>query len=325
MISRRKRRIYSVLRRSCTVHLKWQTCTRACWLGLQVGALLFCRFCSQCLPAADMWALGCLLYTLCYGVHPFANATQLQIVNANVRYPATVPGGQPVNPLALVIMQALLQQQVFGILRSSINRLSHARSFFSRQPLLRPTAQQLKAAIEHAVAGGAVATLPPLAPPPRPSSSSSPAASNISTSLPRLPPSPSSEALLSPQPREIVITDATPVSPSRELCEPAPLPQWAHFDNEEDLPPPLPLLRDGEQQQAASSSFLPKSAVAAAGVVIPTGTERDSCAHPTCAPPYNSTSRDLQVVCECQSALSPKQKERRCGRSSHCSTPRGSR
>ena len=45
------------------------------------------------MPAADMWALGCLLYTLCYCVHPFMNATQLQIVNANVRFPATVPGG----------------------------------------------------------------------------------------------------------------------------------------------------------------------------------------------------------------------------------------
>jgi serine/threonine protein kinase len=59
-----------------------------------------------------MWALGCLLYTLCYGTHPFASATQLQIVNANVRYPQAAPGGQPVNPVALAILQALLQQQV---------------------------------------------------------------------------------------------------------------------------------------------------------------------------------------------------------------------
>jgi serine/threonine protein kinase len=65
------------------------------------------NFCS-----ADMWALGCLLYTLCYGTHPFASATQLQIVNANVRYPQAAPGGQPVNPVALAILQALLQQQV---------------------------------------------------------------------------------------------------------------------------------------------------------------------------------------------------------------------
>jgi hypothetical protein len=59
-----------------------------------------------------MWALGCLLFTLCYCCHPFANATQLQIVNANVRYPPVAPDGKPVNAIALAIMQALLQQQV---------------------------------------------------------------------------------------------------------------------------------------------------------------------------------------------------------------------
>ncbi len=59
-----------------------------------------------------MWALGCLLYSFCYCCHPFAAATQLQIVNANVRYPPTAPDGQPVNAVALAIMQALLQQQV---------------------------------------------------------------------------------------------------------------------------------------------------------------------------------------------------------------------
>lgn len=67
---------------------------------------------TRVVPAADMWALGCLLYTLCYCSHPFTDATQLQIVNANVRYPKTVPGGQPVAPLALAVIQALLQQQV---------------------------------------------------------------------------------------------------------------------------------------------------------------------------------------------------------------------
>ena len=89
------------------------------------------------MPAADMWALGCLLYTLCYCVHPFMNATQLQIVNANVRFPATVPGGQPVNPTALAIMQALLQQQVHSITPATISLAQ--RCMPSRVPVKSPS------------------------------------------------------------------------------------------------------------------------------------------------------------------------------------------
>ncbi len=77
--------------------------------------------------AADLWALGCLLYTLCYSCHPFTDATQLQIVNANVRYHPTAPGGQPVNAAALAIMQALLQQQVLSSANYPV-RWRHAHS-----------------------------------------------------------------------------------------------------------------------------------------------------------------------------------------------------
>ena len=153
------------------------------------------------MPAADMWALGCLLYTLCYCVYPFTNATQLQIVNANVRFPATVPGGQPVNPAALAIMQALLQQQVHSISpaikflaqrcmpsRVPVNRPAHTRPFLPRQPLLRPTILQLKAAVEHAVAGGPAATLPLLAPLPHSYATSPPAISSSSAAAPVPPP-----------------------------------------------------------------------------------------------------------------------------------------
>merc|ERR1712087_598727 len=30
-------------------------------------------------PAADVWALGCILYVLCFGSHPFAEASAVQI------------------------------------------------------------------------------------------------------------------------------------------------------------------------------------------------------------------------------------------------------
>jgi len=36
---------------------------------------------------ADIWALGCLLYTLCYQEHPFEDSAKLRILNANYRIP----------------------------------------------------------------------------------------------------------------------------------------------------------------------------------------------------------------------------------------------
>lgn len=35
----------------------------------------------------DMWALGCLLFALCYRVHPFQDAAKLQILNAGYKLP----------------------------------------------------------------------------------------------------------------------------------------------------------------------------------------------------------------------------------------------
>jgi cyclin G-associated kinase len=37
--------------------------------------------------AADVWALGCLLYFLCYGRHPFEDSAKLAIINGNYRIP----------------------------------------------------------------------------------------------------------------------------------------------------------------------------------------------------------------------------------------------
>lgn len=35
----------------------------------------------------DIWALGCILYTLCFLSHPFSDSTKLKILNANYNLP----------------------------------------------------------------------------------------------------------------------------------------------------------------------------------------------------------------------------------------------
>nr|CAH7718848.1 unnamed protein product [Callosobruchus chinensis] len=39
-------------------------------------------------PPVDVWALGCILYTLCYMKHPFEDSAKLRIINANYTLPA---------------------------------------------------------------------------------------------------------------------------------------------------------------------------------------------------------------------------------------------
>ena len=36
---------------------------------------------------ADIWALGCMLYKLCYCVHPFEDSGTLRILNGNYTLP----------------------------------------------------------------------------------------------------------------------------------------------------------------------------------------------------------------------------------------------
>ena len=37
--------------------------------------------------AADVWALGCVLYVLCYQLHPFEDGAKLRILNGNFTLP----------------------------------------------------------------------------------------------------------------------------------------------------------------------------------------------------------------------------------------------
>lgn len=36
---------------------------------------------------ADVWALGCMLYLLCFRTHPFEDSGKLRIINANFKIP----------------------------------------------------------------------------------------------------------------------------------------------------------------------------------------------------------------------------------------------
>lgn len=38
--------------------------------------------------ASDIWALGCLLYVLCFNKHPFEDSAKLRILNANYTIPS---------------------------------------------------------------------------------------------------------------------------------------------------------------------------------------------------------------------------------------------
>jgi cyclin G-associated kinase len=37
--------------------------------------------------ASDVWAMGCILYTLCYMKHPFEDSAKLRILNGNYTIP----------------------------------------------------------------------------------------------------------------------------------------------------------------------------------------------------------------------------------------------
>ncbi|XP_073985942.1 cyclin-G-associated kinase isoform X3 [Rhodnius prolixus] len=44
---------------------------------------------SEIGPAVDVWAIGCLLYVLCFNKHPFEDSSNLRIINANYNIPTS--------------------------------------------------------------------------------------------------------------------------------------------------------------------------------------------------------------------------------------------
>ena len=53
----------------------------------------------------DVWSLGCILYSLCFREHPFAEESSLQILNAAY----TIPADSPYLPRMHKLIAALLQ------------------------------------------------------------------------------------------------------------------------------------------------------------------------------------------------------------------------
>lgn len=68
--------------------------------------------------AVDVWALGCILYTLAFRRHPFDAGTELQIVNASVRFPAASPYSEGLHDLIKAALQPKPQDRptVFALI-----------------------------------------------------------------------------------------------------------------------------------------------------------------------------------------------------------------
>jgi len=66
-------------------------------------------------PPADVWALGCLLFTLCFGVHPFADASPVQILSGKWG----APPGAVIDDAFLALIRAMLRLDPASRPRSS--------------------------------------------------------------------------------------------------------------------------------------------------------------------------------------------------------------
>ncbi|ODN04871.1 Cyclin-G-associated kinase [Orchesella cincta] len=91
---------------------------------------------------ADMWALGCLLFALNFGQHPFQDSNKLAIVNANYNLPKNVSDS---NPIVCVIrgllkvnpLDRLSFGQIFDLLQSIAE--SEGFSLNGKLPFKPPT------------------------------------------------------------------------------------------------------------------------------------------------------------------------------------------
>jgi cyclin G-associated kinase len=54
---------------------------------------------------ADIWALGCVLYTMCFNKHPYEDSAKLRIINGNY----TIPNNPVFNDYHDLISKNLFQ------------------------------------------------------------------------------------------------------------------------------------------------------------------------------------------------------------------------
>ncbi|CAH1155898.1 unnamed protein product [Phaedon cochleariae] len=87
-------------------------------------------------PAVDIWALGCILYTLCYMRHPFEDGAKLRIMNANYTIPAD-PRYSCFHDTIKCCLQADPEQRmtISGVLES-IAAIAESNGYNLRAPLI---------------------------------------------------------------------------------------------------------------------------------------------------------------------------------------------
>ncbi len=52
----------------------------------------------------DIWALGCVLYALCFLRHPFETSSNLAIINSKIKFPQSVPSSKPVQVCTHIVL-----------------------------------------------------------------------------------------------------------------------------------------------------------------------------------------------------------------------------
>jgi cyclin G-associated kinase len=96
---------------------------------------------------ADIWALGCLLYKLCYQEHPFEDSAKLRILNANYHIPPNDTVYKDFHQLikSCLVVDPNARPSVDGIiaqLYSIADKLGENFDRPSKQPLISPPRQQ---------------------------------------------------------------------------------------------------------------------------------------------------------------------------------------
>ena len=61
----------------------------------------------------DIWALGCVLYALCFLSHPFQDAGTLGILNAKINFPASSSIPEDARTLILRMLDVSLQINIY--------------------------------------------------------------------------------------------------------------------------------------------------------------------------------------------------------------------
>lgn len=84
----------------------------------------------------DIWALGCMLYAMCFLAHPFQDGSSLGILNAKITFPADSPyDPDTMHALILRLLDVsavrIFASLPFACTRNSSGRRCHVASYMS--------------------------------------------------------------------------------------------------------------------------------------------------------------------------------------------------